>query len=239
MAQIAEKNIPTEIVPVEAVRAIERERNGTINLANANLVKDHASAEKSVELCRKLTFMKKFIINKFKPILQKQRAATDATRALQTEMLQPVIDALETQDQRAKEWRAEQYRKERAEAEARRQREQEAEEARQKEIATREKQRAAAEARGCEVGTDAIEDRVPEVESEPKPVQFKDIDPTPIHTRWEVRVVDKAQVPDTYKTVNLAPIRKLMFAAERDDQDKPIFDMPGIEVYPKPVSRYG
>ncbi len=183
--------------------------------------------------------MKKFIINKFKPILQRQRAATDATRALQTEMLQPVVDALQNQDTQVKDWRAEKYKKDQEEAEARRQREAEAEAARQKDIETRGKQRAAAKERGCEVGTDAIENRVPEVESEPEPVQFKDVDTTPIHTRWDVRVVDQAVVSDTYKTVNLAPIRKLMFAAERDEQDKPMFEMPGIEVFPKQVSRYG
>lgn len=72
-----------------------------------------------------------------------------------------------------------------------------------------------------------------------EPVSFEAKDTTKVRVNYDVKVINKQFVPEEYKTVDLTRIRKLMFAAARNESNEPIFEMPGIEVFTREVPVYG
>jgi len=166
------------------------------------------------------------VINEIR--LQYTRPIDEGKKNLMREverLLKPLSDSNKILDSLCME-RTEEIRRKQEEARIQAEEQQRAaEEERQKEIVRREKLRLAADERGCEVGTDTIESRVPEVEVPVQPVEqigmrvttrtrsipdikaieqavdegIREIAGVSIFQAWKFTVVDAKIVPEEYR----------------------------------------
>lgn len=167
--------------------------------------------------------MIKYVNGEFKPILDKQNAAHKAVLSLKTRILIPLEQAKGALNSRNMDWR----RAERERIEATRR---EAEEKAAKEEERRQAISDKAGERGLEqheIAPVAIEEIAPYMET------------TKVRITYDVRVINKQLVPEEHKVVDLTKIRKMMFAAPRNEANKPIFEMQGIEIFTKENPMYG
>lgn len=169
--------------------------------------------------------MVKFINEQFDPLIKKQNEAAKAVRFLRDTVRTPVSEAKLDLSRRLMTWRSEE--REKIE-EARRLAEEEA----RKRDEKREKLQDYHESVGHET-----------TELEPTPIQepvpFEAKDTTKVRVKYDVKVINQQLVPEDCKVVDLAKIRKLMFAATRNESNEPIFEMPGIEVFTTEIPVYG
>jgi ribosomal protein L9 len=163
------------------------------------------------------------IVNqKLDPIVKKAHETHKAIVGLKNNILEPLLEAKKSLSERNQAWcRAEEEKIEKAQRED--------EEAARKRDEKREKIQAYHES----VGHKTVE---------LEPTVIKDVIPfiptTKERVSYDVKVINKALVPEEHKLIDLVGIRKLMFAAPRDQENRPIFEMPGIEVYAKKIPVY-
>ena len=216
--KIPEEKIPSA-VPVAAIRKIEQARNGTLAEAEQQQVKSLADSDVANVILRKLTAGIKLVNERFKEILDPQNEAVRQVRELRSQILTPLQEAKDTLSNKLMGWRAEENRRiaaETAKAEA------------------KERERRALEEKHAANHRD-VPGPAPVIE---KPVPLAAQDTTKIRKKWDVSIIDKAKVPEEYKTVNEVLLRKDMHAAEKDEDGRPIFEVPGVEVVCEEIPIY-
>lgn len=173
-------------------------------------------------LLRRLTEMINLVNQKLEPIVKKAHETHKAIVGLKNNILEPLLEAKKNLHERNQAWcRAEEERVEKERMEA--------EEKARKRDEKREKLQDYHESMGHQ--TTVLE---PTKIEEPAPF----IPTTKERITYDVYVVNKALVPEEYKLVDLVGIRKLMLSAPRDSENRPLFDMPGIEVIVKKIAVY-
>lgn len=206
-------------MPVEAIRKIEKERNGTIAEASALQVKSLSDSDLANVYLRKLTAAIKMVTTRFTEIMRPQNEALKQIRALKAEILTPLEIAKAELSNRLMSWRRdeqERIAKERAEAEAKRREREELEEKHRE-------------------NGHKVPGPEPTIE-EPTPLAATDT--TQVRNVWDFEVVDELAVPEEYKDVNLARIRKAMQAAPKDKDKTPQIEIPGVKFFKKEVPVY-
>lgn len=132
----------------------------------------------------------------------------------------PYQEAKRILTQKLMDYRAEQRRKDReAELEAR------------KEEDRRRKIQAAHE----EAGHKVEEDITPVT----RPTTFETMDTTKTRKNWTFEVIEKAKMPLEYLVVDETAIRKAIRAADRDEEDIPVIEIPGVRIYAEEVPVFG
>lgn len=218
MAQVPKERIP-EAVPVEAIRKIEKERNGTIAQASSLLVQSQSDSDLANVYLRKLTAALKMVNARFTEIMKPQNEALRQIRALKAEILTPLENAKTELSGRLMSWRREEQEriaKEREEAEAKRREREELEEKHRE---------------------NGHKPPGPEpIIEEPTPLAMTDT--TQVRNVWDFEVVDKATVPEEFKDVNTGRIRRAMQAAPKDKDKNPQIEILGVRFFQKEVPVY-
>lgn len=212
-------------MPVQAIRKIEEARNGTIAEANKLKVESLADSDVANVILRKLTAGIRLVNERFKEILAPANETVRQVRDLRTQILKPLEAAKTDLTDRLMGWR-EDARRLAAEEQRKKDEEAAAEQARRRKIQEAHK----------EVGHQVNEPVVVEPEQVAPPLVE---DTTKTRKKWDVKIIDKAKVPEKYKTVNEILLRKDMHTAARDEEDKPIFKVPGVEVVCEEVPVFG
>lgn len=194
-------------------------------MAERHQVQNEIDADQANAILTKITAGLNEIEKKRKsftaPLNQSLKQINDTFRNIRA----PIEDAKRNLSQRLMSWRT----AEREKIEAQRR---QAEEEAHKRDEKREKLQDYHESVGHE--TTVLE---PTTVQEPVPFEAKDT--TKVRVNYDVKVINKQFVPEEYKTVDLTRIRKLMFAAARNESNEPIFEMAGIEVFSKEIPVYG
>lgn len=68
-----------------------------------------------------------------------------------------------------------------------------------------------------------------------KPVPLEARDTTKVRKTWDFEVINEKAVPNEYKVVDTARIRKDIFAAERDGDGRPQIEIPGVNIFQKEI----
>lgn len=209
--QVPEEKIP-EVVSVAVVRKIEADRNGTLAEVAKMPIESIADLSTINEALKKLTLRIQLINEKCKKSVDKAKASYAAARELRDYLLRPVVDAKTELSGRLM-----QFRREAAE-----------EIAEKKRIADAK----AAERAKVEEEYEKKEQKPPGPEPKiEQPLTLREQgDTTKTRKKWDVNIIDKAKVPEAYKIVNEILLRKDMHAAEKDEEGRPIFEVPGVEV---------
>jgi len=167
--------------------------------------------------------MVKLVNQKMEPIIKKAHETHKAVVGLKNNILAPLLEAKKGLSERNQAWcRAEEDKIEQARIKA------------EEEARKRDEKRQKLQNYHEEIGheTTVLE-----------PTEVEEIAPfiptTKERKNWDVRVINKALVPEEHKIVDLVGIRKLMRAAPRNEANEPIFEMQGIEVFTKEVPVYG
>jgi len=187
-------------------------------------VLSQADSDVANVVLRKLTAAIKFVSNEIEPSLAAARETTNQIRALKNKILQPLEEAKTSLSGRLMAWREGERRKE---AEERAKLEAEAVE---------KEKRARAAQKGHEVQGHEVSEPVIVEPTLPAPVLREDT--TKVRKQWDIRIINKAKVPEEYKTINEVLLRKALHSAAKDEEGNPIFDVPGVEVYCKEIPVY-
>lgn len=228
MAKIPETRIPKH-VPVEAIRKIEQQRNGTITEATRCKVESQGDSDVANVILRKLTAGIRVVNERFHEILAPHNEAIRQTRALRSEILAPLETSKTNLTQRLMNWRAEEQRRITEEKRKVEEENQRLEEKRQAEEERRRKIQAAHAAKGHE--TKPLE-AVPEPEPVPEPVPLAATDTTKVRKVWDFEIINAEVVPDEYKVIDEKLIRKAIFA-NRDENGVPQIEIPGVNIFQK------
>lgn len=189
------------------VRKFEADRNGIVAEAEAFQIAKQDDCTAANLVLKTLRAKEKAITSALEEILIPQRKAIDALRQLKRDLLAPFEAGRRILTEKVMGWRAEENsRIALAAAKA------EAEEQRRRKIQESHAQR------GHEVSA-PIE--VPR----PEPLAARDT--TRTQTRCNYTVVNFGAVPDDYKELNRGAVRTAM--GERDENGKPVTEIPGIE----------
>lgn len=212
--QVPKEKIPKE-VPVQAIRKIEKERNGTIATANELQVKNQDDSDQANLILRKLTAAVKMVESRFKEIMAPQNEALRQIKALKDEILQPLKSAKTELTNRLMSWRDAERRRiaeEQAKAEAKR----------------RERERL--EERHAENGRQ-VPGPEPVIE-EPAPLEATDT--TKVRVNWDIEIPDYWKLPKRYIVINepgtRANIRRDVSAAEKGEDGEPQIEIAGVNI---------
>lgn len=68
-----------------------------------------------------------------------------------------------------------------------------------------------------------------------EPVSLETRDTTKVRKQWTFEIFNEKDVPDEYKVVDTAKIRKDIFAAERNEEGRPQIEIAGVNIFQKEV----
>jgi len=136
---------------------------------------------------------------------------------------EPVEDAKRNLSQRLMDWRA-----------AERQRIAEQQRKAEEEARKRDEKRRKIQESHAEKGHDTYELEPTKVE---EPIPFEAQDTTKIRKQWDFEIINGSAVPDEYKVIDTAKIRKAIFSA-RDKEGIPQIEIPGVNIFQKEVPIY-
>lgn len=222
MSQVNVKQIP-EGVTVEAIRKIEKSRNGTIGEANKCQVVCQGDSDKANTLLRKLTAAVKMVKTRFVNLKAPATETLRQIRALEADILAPLEEAKRGLNNRLMDWRtAERQRIAEAQAKADEKR----------------REREALEEKHAEKGHD-VPGPEPVIET-PAPLEVTDT--TKVRVSWEIEIADINKVPQEYIVINEAStranVRKAVSAAEKGEDGEPQIEIPGVNIFQKETPVY-
>jgi len=205
-------------IPKQQLESVESYRKNLIAEANGIEVTSQEKADQANATAIRLNAGLKQMEKKRKELGKPFRDGLDKLNSFFKQLESPVRDALNRIDHQIKSWRAELTRQE-----------EEAERKRQAEIERRKKIQDAHAAKGHETKEDITP--VPETAS------LIQQDTTKIRKQWDFEIIDERSVPDDYKVIDTAKIRKAIFSA-RDKEGIPQIEIPGVNIFQKEVPIY-